>query len=250
MNRWWQRERTREMEIKRSRTIIIIPARGGSKRLPRKNLLPLDGKPLIHHAVDVARGAGPFGSILISTDDQEIANYVSNIEDVSIDKRDPRLAGDKIKVVDVILELCKRPYVIENFDIVGMLLPTCPLRSVEDVRSGFEMMDEKLDAVISFTKYEFSPLCAVSLNNDNEMKVVYEPSPLITGKTRSQDQAPTYRPNGAFFFSWIQSLTQLKSFYSGKVKGYAMPRSRSIDIDKREDFDLAEWFIQNTKQNS
>jgi len=238
------------MEPERSRTIIVIPARGGSKRLPRKNLLPLDGKPLIRHAVDVAKGAGPFGSILISTDDREVASCVSDIEDVIVEDRDRRLSGDKVKVVDVILELCNRPNVIENFDIVGMLLPTCPLRSTEDVRSGFEMMDENIDAVISFTNYEFSPLCAVSLNNANEMKAIYEPSPLITGKTRSQDQAPTYRPNGAFFFTWIKSLARLKSFYSGKVKGYVMPRSRSFDIDDREDFALAEWVIQNTKQNS
>ncbi len=235
------------MKADPSKTIVVIPARGGSKRLPRKNVLPLDGLPLIRHATDVAIEAGPFGRVLVSTDDPEIADTVGGVQGVSVDDRDPGLAGDKVKVIDVMAELCQRPEVNSSFDVLGMLLPTCPLRSADDLRGGFELLDDTCDAVVSFTEYEFSPLCAVRLNDEDIMSPVYEPSPLITGNTRSQDQAPTYRPNGAFFFTWIESLLRLNSFYTGRVKGFLMPRSRSVDIDNAEDFAHAEWMIANLR---
>lgn len=227
-----------------NRTLVVIPARGGSKRLPRKNVLPLAGKPLICHSIDAALAAGPFGQVLLSTDDDEIAEVASKTSGVTIDNRDPDLAEDKTKVIDVMLELCQRVDIQSSFDVIGMLLPTCPLRSAEDVREGFRALNKKFDAVVSFTEYEFSPLCAVKLENDGQMTPVYSPSPLITGNTRSQDQVLTYRPNGAFFFTWIESLIRLKSFYAGRVHGFAMPRARSVDIDTAEDFAHAEWTIQ------
>lgn len=231
------------MKADPARTLIAIPARGGSKRLPRKNVLPLADKPLIRHTTDTALAAGPFGQVLVSTDDPEIARTVRTVSGVSVDDRDPGLAGDKIKVIDVIVELCSRPETQKAFDTVGMLLPTCPLRSADDIRSGLALLADDCDAVVSFTEYEFSPLCAVRLDDDGMMTPIYEPSPLITGNTRSQDMAVAYRPNGAFFFMWIDSLLRLKSFYTGRVKGYAMPRSRSVDIDNADDFALAEWTI-------
>ena len=231
------------MKADPARTLIVIPARGGSKRLPRKNVLPLGGRPLIRHATDVAVDAGPFGAILVSTDDQEISDAIKGVDGVTIDDRDPGLAGDKIKVIDVMVELCSRSDIRNNFDVLGMMLPTCPLRNAADIRGGFEMLDDKCDAVISFTEYEFSPLCAVRLDEDSMMSPVYDPSPLITGNTRSQDQIPIYRPNGAFFFIWIEALLRLKSFYAGKVKGFVMPRQRSVDIDDGEDFAHAEWAL-------
>ncbi len=230
------------------RTLIVIPARGGSKRLPRKNVLPLAGKPLIRHSIDIALECKVFGEILITTDDSEIAEISREAKSVTIDDRSPDLASDTTKVIDVMLEICGREKVRESFDIIGMLLPTCPLRASDDLLKGFSMLTEDTDAVVSFTEYEFSPVCAVSIAKGDIMKPVYEPSPLITGNTRTQDQVPMYRPNGGFFFSWISSLNNLKSFYTGQVRGHVMPRSRSIDIDTEEDFALAEWTLQRKSQ--
>lgn len=232
------------MQADPDRTLIVIPARGGSKRLPRKNVLPLADKPLIRHSIDTALGAGSFGQVLISTDDDEIAEVGAATPGVTVDDRDPGLAEDKTKVIDVVLELCHREEVRSSFDVIGMLLPTCPLRSADDVKNGFNLLSKEFDAVVSFTEYEFSPLCAVRLEDEDRMVPAYSPSPLITGNTRSQDQGPTYRPNGAFFFSWIESLLQLESFYTGRVRGFVMPRARSVDIDTAEDFAFAEWTIQ------
>src|SRR6202000_3360927 len=103
-------------------------------------------------------------------------------------------------------------------------------------REGLDALTRDVDAVISFTTYEFPPQMAVALDK-SIMTPIFDPSPLITGNTHSQDQAPTYRPNGAFFFSWIDAFRRLRSFYAGRVKGVLMPRINSVDIDDGLDFD-------------
>lgn len=223
------------------RTLIVIPARGGSKRLPRKNVLPLGGKPLILHAVDVGLAAG--AQVLVSTDDPEIRTVAASRSGVMIDDRRSDLATDTVKVVDVIRELVDRPETAARYDTIGMLLPTCPFRTPDQVRSGIDGLDESVDACIAFTTYEFPPTMAVTFDDKGLMNPIFTPSPLITGNTRSQDQAPTYRPNGAFFFSWIAAFRKLRSFYAGRVRGIAMPRINSVDIDDGEDFAYAQYLI-------
>src|SRR5579863_3557674 len=140
-----------------ARTLVVIPARGGSKRLPRKNVCALGGKPLILHAVDVALAAAPFGCVMVSTDDPEIKTVAQTRRSAMVDDRAVALAGDKVKVVDVISELVDRDDIRARFDIIGMLLPTCPFRTPPQVREGIEALSTGIDAVISFTTYEFSP---------------------------------------------------------------------------------------------
>lgn len=222
------------------RTVIVIPARGGSKRLPRKNVLPLGGKPLILHAVDVALATG--AEVLVSTDNPEI-KAVAALRKVMVDDRKNELATDTVKVVDVIRELVDRPDIQARFDVIGMLLPTCPFRTAEQVRAGIDALDKDVDAAIAFTTYEFPPTMAVSFDDNGLMNPIFNPSPLITGNTRTQDQVPTYRPNGAFFFSWIAAFRKLRSFYAGRVRGVTMPRINSVDIDDGEDFAYAQYLI-------
>jgi CMP-N-acetylneuraminic acid synthetase len=225
------------------RTLILIPARGGSKRLPRKNVRPLGGKALILHAVDVALAAAPQATVMVSTDDPEIKAVASARKNVVIDDRADVLAGDTVKVVDVVRELVDRADIQKAYDVVGMLLPTCPFRTAEQVRAGLDALTEDFDAAISFTTYEFPPQMAVSFDAAGLMTPIFNPSPLITGNTRSQDQVPVYRPNGAFFFSWTEAFRRLRSFYAGRVKGVLMPRINSVDIDDGLDFDYAQFLI-------
>jgi len=225
------------------RTLIVIPARGGSKRLPRKNVLPLGGKPLILHAVDVALAAAPFGRVMVSTDDPEIRQVTLTRKGASVDERADILAGDKVKVAEVIGDLVDRESIRAEFDVIGMLLPTCPFRKPAQVREGFDALTRDFDAAISFTTYEFPPQMAVSFDDTGLMKPIYDPSPLITGNMRSQDQVPVFRPNGAYFFTWIESFRRLRSFYTGKVKGVLMPRTDSVDIDDGQDFEHAQFLV-------
>jgi CMP-N,N'-diacetyllegionaminic acid synthase len=224
-----------------ARTVIVVPARGGSKRLPRKNVLPLGGKPLILHAIDVALATG--ARVLVSTDDPEIKSIARTRSNVQVDDRRVELATDTIKVVDVIRELVDRPEIQAEFDVIGMLLPTCPFRTPAQVRAGIDGLDKDVDATIAFTTYEFPPTMAVSFDGQGLMTPIFNPSPLITGNTRSQDQVPTFRPNGAFFFSWIDAFRKLRSFYAGRVRGVTMPRINSVDIDDADDFAYAQYLI-------
>lgn len=222
-------------------TVIVIPARGGSKRLPRKNVLPLGGKPLILHAVDGALATG--AHVMVSTDDPEIKTIAASRPGVAIDDRKVELAGDTVKVVDVIRELVDRPDIQARFEVIGMLLPTCPFRTPAQIASGIAALDQDVDAAIAFTTYEFPPTMAVTFDDKGLMNPIYNPSPLITGNTRTQDQAATYRPNGAFYFSWIAAFRRLRSFYAGKVRGVPMPRINSVDIDDGDDFAYAQYLI-------
>ena len=213
--------------------------------MSRKNLLPLAGKPLIRHTIDTALECKIFGKVLVTTDDREIAAVALQAEGIAVDDRPSALATDTTKSIEVMLEICGRKEIRSAFDVIGMLLPTCPLRGSRDVIDGFNMLTEDIDSVVSFTEYEYSPLCAIRIEQGDVMKPVYEPSPLFT-ETRTQDHEPMYKPNGGFYFSWITSLNKLESFYTGRVRSYVMPRSRSVDIDTVEDFALAEWMLRRS----
>ena len=232
--------------VDRLPSLVVIPARGGSKRLPRKNVMDLAGKPLIAHSIEAALAAKCFGQIMVSTDDPEIKEVALHYPGVVIDDRDPGLAGDKVKVVDVIHEISSRPEIQARFDVIGMMLPTAPFRRVADIREGMARLKSDVDAVVSFAPYEFPPQMAVSLDGEEAiMRPIFDPSPLITGNTRSQDQVATYRPNGSFFFTWITSFLRLRSFYTGQVRGVVMTRLGSTDIDEHADMVLARLLAQS-----
>lgn len=230
--------------LKPERCLAIIPARGGSKRLPRKNVLDLAGKPLIAHTIEAALASGCFAQVLVTTDDPEIAAVAGRYPGVVVDSRDPALAGDTVKVVAVVGELCARPDIRGRFDAICLMLPTAPFRRVKDIQAGFASLNEDVDAVVSFAPYEFPPSMAVTLDGEAKtMTPLFSPSPLITGNTRSQDQVPAYRPNGSFYFTWVDSFQRLGSFYTGKVRGVVMTRLGSSDIDEKEDLELARLIV-------
>lgn len=224
------------------RTLIVIPARGGSKRLPRKNVRSLGGKPLLLHTVDTALAAAPWAHVVVSTDDPEIRAVAQQRTGIAVEDRPANLATDTAKNEDVLADLLARP-AYQGVDVIGMLLPTCPLRTIAQTREAFESLETGIDSVVSFTDLEFPAQLAVTFDAQRIMTPLIAPSPLITGNFRTQDQAPTYRPNGAVYFSWAASFRKSRNFYAGKVKGYLMPRANSVDIDVAEDFAYAQYLI-------
>lgn len=228
-----------------ARTLVVIPARGGSKRLPRKNLLDLAGKPLIAHTIEAALKSGCFGRILVSSDDEEIRAVATAYDGVDVDARATELAGDRVKVVDVIEEIAQRDSVQRDFDVIGMMLPTAPFRRLADIQAGCAALSEDVDGAISLAPYEFPPQMAVTLGeNDGVMAALFDNSPLLSGDTRSQDQAPAYRPNGSYYLSWIESFLRRRSFFTGRVRGVVMSRLGSVDIDDMEDMTMARLMVQ------
>ncbi len=225
--------------------LAIIPARGGSKRLPNKNTIMLGGKSLICHSIDAAIKSNIFSEIMVTTDSVSIIEVCKEYTDLIIDDRPPGLAEDKTKVVDVIFEICNRAAIKEKYSSFAMLLPTAPFRRQKHFKKAIELFDKNSDTVVSLGPFNFPPQMALSIDPNNNKATPFIPnSPLITGNTRSQDQKIFYRPNGSMYFSKISSFLKNKSFFLGDMKGFDMSYFSSIDIDTKEDFMLAQALIE------
>jgi len=225
-------------------TLAIVPARGGSKRLPKKNLQSLGGKPLVCHTLDAAESSGLFSSILLSSDDPEILRLANGYISVEPVVRKTDLSGDLITALTLVNSIIEDPQIHNRFKVVALLLPTAPFRTAEHIRDGMQLLTPEVDGVISLTPYEFPPQLSVNLRH-GEVHPVFDPCPLITGDTRSQDQEPIYRPNGGFYIQWMSSFLRNRNFWKGRVKGYVMSRNDSVDIDDENDLRFAEYLIQN-----
>lgn len=226
--------------------LAIIPARGGSKRLPNKNRLLLGGIPLIEHTINAVVSSGCFERILFSSDDDQLLQIASHTKELSIEKRDPSLARDKIKVIDLVKEIASRED-FEDYDQIGLFLPTCPFRNGTHIKEGIELLDQEDFSVVSIC--EMNDPLQLSLTINPETKIintesVLSPSPLVTGKTRSQDFSKFYRINGGFYISWLKKFRKKENFFQGQVKGYLMNTLESVDIDHDYDLDYANMLLE------
>lgn len=227
--------------------LAIIPARGGSKRLPRKNLLPLGDKPLVCHTLEAVAKSGCFARAILSSDDPEILRQADNYPGIDAIARPPELSGDFVTALSLVNALLSVP---ENcqFDFVCLLLPTAPFRTAEHIRQGFALLSDEWDGVISLTAFDFSPFLGVSLCED-QITPLQNPSPLLGGNTRTQDQQAAYKPNGGFYIQRTAAFLKNRNFWAGKVRGYIMSRQDSIDIDEQIDLDYANFLIAHRSNN-
>lgn len=234
--------------MKTKRALAVVPARGGSKRLPRKNVRKLGGKPLVAYTLEAAIESGCFKKIMLNSDDDEILSIGREYKEVEIEQRPGRLAQDTTKVLELICELVDREEIKSEFDVIALLLPTCPFRRANHIREGYEQLTSDFDSVVSVTTYEFPPQLSIYKDEGTGLLTpVFNPCPLITGDTRSQDQKPIFRPNGGFYMSWINRFIENRNYFKGKVKGCAMERLSSVDLDDVNDFEYAEFLLQNNK---
>lgn len=223
--------------------LCIIPARGGSKRLPRKNIKPLNGKPLVFYTLDSILKSEIFDKVIFTSDDVEILdvvkkNYSSTV--LSVIKRPDHLTTDTSKVIDTVLY-----FLDEEYDQTWLTLPTSPLKIPEDFIQSVKLLDKDTDSVLSYTEMEFPPTLGLVVGDDNKLFDYDKSLPWQNGNSRSQDHPTIYRPNGALYGSWTNKLKENKNYYIGNIKGHFMPRSRSIDIDTQFEFDLAEFIINH-----
>ncbi len=224
--------------------LCIIPARGGSKRLSGKNVKLLAGKPLIFHTVDECLGL--FDKIIITSDSENILETVKNeYSDYShsnntllqIDKRPEQLASDTSKVIDTVSHYADQN---DDFDQIWLCLPTCPLRTRDDIKKAQGLLTKELDGVISITEYSFPPSLGL-LKGSRGNIVPYDSSdPWRTGNSRSQDHPTVWRPNGAIYGMWFDHFKKNRNFYKGEIKGYEMSAEKSVDIDTETDFKIAQ----------
>ena len=149
--------------------LAIIPARGGSKRLPNKNKLLLGSIPLIKHTINAVVSSGCFESILFSSDDDELLQIAYNSKDLLVEKRDASLAKDKVKVIELVKEIANRQD-FDGYDQIGLFLPTCPFRNATHIKEGIALLDQDDFSVVSIC--EMSDPLQLSLTINSETKVI------------------------------------------------------------------------------
>lgn len=232
--------------MEKKKILAIIPARGGSKRLPRKNLLELSGKPLISYTIEAAKNSKYIDKVVVSTDNDEIAE-ISKQYGAEIIKRPKDIATDKAKSADAVLHTLK---VLEKDyapDIFVLLQPTSPLRTAQDIDKAIKIfLSDKHDSVISVSEvpkpvihYSFSP-------GKDYLKPIFSWKYLkdfYRDRVRELNKK-LYLENGAIYVIAPRSFKKYKRFTLSKTFPYVMPKNKSIDIDTKEDFWLCEKFIK------
>lgn len=223
--------------------LAIIPARGGSKRLPGKNIKSLHGKPLIQWAIESASGIKEVSRIVVSTDCPQIADVAEKSGAEVPFMRPEELASDTSSSTDVVkhaLSFYKAKG--EHFDYILLLQPTSPIRNAVHTQEAIDMLIAKqADAIVSVCKCDHSPLWTNTLPDDQSMEGFVRSE---FKNTRSQDLPDYYRLNGAIYITKTSNFFKENSlFLSSNIYAYVMDRESSIDIDDKLDFMLAETIL-------
>lgn len=226
--------------------ICIIPARGGSKRLPGKNLALLNGKPLLAHAIEAARESGVFDRICVSSDDEEILETAREYGAEARERPDA-LATDRVQVKDVcahlLEELAEKGNVYEEF---GLLLVTSPLRTASDVWQAYHTFQEKEGRfLMSLVPFSHPPQRAVHVSKDGYVEPFFGQEYM----TQTQELETLYRHDGAIVFAKVDSFLKERKLYGSSVIPYVMPEERSVDIDTEDDLQRAK-FLMNRSESS
>ena len=225
--------------IRSNAVIAVIPARGGSKRLPRKNILPLNGTPLIVYSIEAALRCNSVDRVVVSTDSHEIAKIATDAG-AEVDIRSAQLSTDTATTIDVLKELLTR---LGHHGICITLQPTSPLRVSEDITKSLELYHKmNADAVVSVCKAEHPPQWINTIGANGEMDDFLRED---HENKRSQDLGDYFRLNGAIYCNSVQRLLNSNSIiFKSNCYAYVMPSQRSVDIDTKEDFELAEYLIK------
>lgn len=228
------------------KVLALIPARGGSKRLPRKNVLPLCGKPLIAWTIEAALQSQYVDRVIVSTDCDEIATVCRKSGAEVPFVRPSELAEDTSSTNDVILHALDATPDLET-DIVVILQPTSPLRTAQHIDESLELLvDKNAKGIVSVSQCEHSPLWANTLPENGQMGTFIKSK--IFGK-RSQDLPNYYRLNGAIYtFTKESLLSTCGIFYSNDVYAFKMDRGCSVDIDNELDFQVAEVIVKASRK--
>lgn len=218
--------------------LAIIPARGGSKRLPRKNILPLAGKPLIGWTIEAAFASKYIDTVLVTSDDDEILD-VSKKFGCQIIRRPAELALDTSTSFDAIKHAVENTF---EHDCVVLLQPTSPLRTSQQIDEAIELLEKRqADAVVSVTEMEHSPLWANTLPENQSMAEFLREEVL---NLRSQELPDYYRINGAIYICKTSKLLEVGSFFlKENIYAYVMDNIISVDIDTEKDFKWAEFLL-------
>lgn len=221
------------------RTVLaVIPARGGSKGIPRKNIRETAGKPLIAWTIEAAQKSNYIDRIVLSSDDLEIIEVAQRWGCEVPFIRPAELARDDTPGMDPIIHTLQN---LEKYDYIVLLQPTSPLRIASDIDQSIELCSlNNSNACVSVSETDKSPYWMYSLESNNQM------TPILTAKDsnlRRQDLPTFVALNGAVYVAKCDWLLLNKTFVTNETIAYQMPKERSIDIDTDYDWYVAEVML-------
>jgi len=227
--------------------ICVIPARGGSKRIPRKNIKEFLGQPVIAYSIKAAIDSQCFDKVIVSTDDAEIAEVVKSFGASVPFMRPDELADDYASTIPVV------KHAIEWFDDQGQspsevccLYATAPFVRASTIRKAYEQMQStQADYCFTATSFAFPIQRAIKITAENRVEMLY-PEHL---ETRSQDLEESYHDAGQFYWGKAEAFKQKKPLFSKNSTPYILPRQLVQDIDTPEDWKRAELMYQVLKKS-
>ncbi len=220
-----------------SRRIAIITARGGSKRIPRKNIREFCGKPILAYSVQAAVEAGIFDTVMVSTDDKEIAEIAKRYGAEVPFFRSAETANDYATTNDVLLEVLdeygKRG---EEFDMAVCIYPTAPFVTAQKLRAAVEQLSESdADTLIPVVRFSYPPQRALVMEDSG---LVFKYPEYLD--SRSQDLEPHYHDVGQFYVFRTEAFKRNKKLMLGNMLAQLMPETEVQDIDNETDWEIAE----------
>ncbi len=225
--------------------IAIIPARGGSKGVPRKNIKPLCGTPLIGWTIAEAKKSKYIDRCVISTEDQEIASIAKKLDGDVPFLRPADLAQDNTASIDVVLHVIDK---LPGYEFVVLLQPTSPLRTVEDIDGVIAYcLEHNAASCVSITEAAHSPYWMYGIDDSGIMHpILKRPMDQIYQR---QKLPKVYQVNGSVYVSSVHYLRQKHAFIGENTLGYIMPPERSWDIDTLLDFEFVEMLMKKQRKS-
>ncbi len=221
-----------------AKAVAIIPARGGSKRIPRKNIRPFEGKPIIAYSIEAARASGCFDTILVSTDDPQIAEVARSYgADVPFMRSD-RTSDDHSGLAEVAAEViaqCESQG--DSYETFCCILATAPFVTGARIKEGAALLEStSMDAVVPVVRFSYPPQRGFRMDQNNRASMV---SPEHY-QSRSQDLEPIYHDSGQFYWMRTAALKNEMRFFAERTAALVLSEIEVQDIDSEEDWQMAE----------
>ena len=240
------------MPVNNPKVLAVIPARGGSKGVPRKNIRMVGGKPLIAYTIDAALAVkNRLHRLIVSTDDAEIAAMAQDYGAEVPFMRPVDLGGDKVPMVPVLKHAIQTIEELDGIKLEWVLLlqPTCPFRAPEDILAALELAAAGgCDSVISVVRVlAHHPILMKKIENDRLLPFMIEE---IEGTRRQDYNPPAYMRNGSIYLTRRDNLMKYHSIWGKVIRPYIMPEERSVNVDSEMDMKLVEYMLQDRQQRA
>lgn len=224
----------------KKKVLALIPARGGSKGIPKKNSKLLCNKPLIAYTIEAATESKFIDDVVVTTDSKEIAHIAKKYGAMVPFMRPSLLADDKSKTIDSVLHALEELKKQEKFyDVLVLLQPTSPLRTSEDIKQALQLFDKNNNAsVVAVTKCKENPILVRKMNENGKLSPILKENSTI----RRQDMEEYFHVNGSIYIYLVENISEETSFNDGEV-AYVMEAEHSVDIDENVDFAVAEYYL-------